>query len=237
MNDFRQRRKWSADEMDCPPGLRWSYAVNRNLVKGSRQKFQKTGDTGLASANGAKREVIIGDIGFADDTALAGFMDETMVAEGILAQTMQDWEERVNIGKTERLKLPGMGRNPYDTRELYDVPRVRHLGAILSEDGSNDPDTSRRAQRGYEVSRKLAKAWGLGSHRGRGIGSGLTFETRLKAMRACAVSTMTAGCRSRTWNKYELKKLQRVANYCVRRAFGMDIWNMERTPRLGRDDA
>ena len=45
-------------------------------------------------------------------------------------------------------------------------------------------------------------------------------------MRACAVATMTAGCRSRSWNKYELKKLQRVANYCVRRAFGMDIWNM-----------
>ena len=70
-----------------PPGAAMVLCRKSELGQGIETEVSKTGDTGLASA---KREVIIGDIGFADDTALAGFIDETMVAEGILAQTMQD---------------------------------------------------------------------------------------------------------------------------------------------------
>ena len=47
------------------------------------------------------RETTIGDLGFADDTRLIGFADEMKEAEQITIQTMGDWEEKVNMAKTE----------------------------------------------------------------------------------------------------------------------------------------
>ena len=45
-------------------------------------------------------------------------------------------------------------------------------------------------------------------------------------MKACAISALTASCRSRAWSKKDLGRVQKVANYAVRRCFGMDVWNM-----------
>ena len=199
MKDFRQRRKRKAEEMGKPPGIRWSYVVDGRIIKQSRQRGQKTGDKGWHSV---KRTTTIGDIGFADDTAIVGFIQEAISAETVLTQTMEDWEEKVNKGKTERLRISCAGRANNDVRMEYEVDKVKHLGGILSESASTDPDTSRRVQRGYEIARKVAKAWGLGSKRGRGHGSGLSITTRLDVMQSCVMSAMTAGCRSRAWNIY-----------------------------------
>ena len=45
---------------------------------------------------------------------------------------------------------------------------------------------------------------------------------------------MLSGCRTRGWTPYGVLRLQRVANYAVRRSFGMDCLLME---ELGVSDA
>ena len=76
------------------------------------------------------------------------------------------------------------------------------------------------------MARKVAKAWGVGSHRGRGAESGVVKSARLKVMKGTVVPSLTTFCRSRAWSRAALGQIQRVANYAVRRAMGMDIHNM-----------
>eukprot|EP00969_Alexandrium_andersonii_P232151 10250979-Alexandrium_andersonii.AAC.1 len=60
-------------------------------------------------------ETVIGDVGYADDTMVVGEEEEAVVAEAILCETLGEWEERVNQGKTERLRVGGE-RAAYDVR-------------------------------------------------------------------------------------------------------------------------
>jgi ribonuclease HI len=148
-------------------------------------------------------------------------------AEELLARVMQDWEERVNRGKTERLIVSSAPRAAYDVRREYEVSTVRHLGAHHNEKATFDTDTQYRVSRGREIVRRLAKAWGVGTHHGRGRGSGLSIPTRLQILHACVISAMTSNSRSRPWGQREIGRMQRVANYAVRRAFGMDVYIMQ----------
>eukprot|EP00969_Alexandrium_andersonii_P218658 9658029-Alexandrium_andersonii.AAC.1 len=59
--------------------------------------------------------------------------EEAVVAEEVLCETLGDWEERVNKGKTERLRVGG-SRSPYDVRGEGEEAAVRHAGGWLSED-------------------------------------------------------------------------------------------------------
>ena len=172
---------------------------------------------------GEVREVVLGDVMFADDTTLLGTPEEMYIAEAIFVQTLQDWEEKVNLGKTEILMVRSDGRAVYDTRRKGESGTVRQLGAWLDESGVTRPDTVKRVTRGYGLARKVAKAWGIGSSQGRGANSGLSISSRLKAMKGTVFPALTTFSRSRSWTEGELKKLQRVANYAVRRAFGMDV--------------
>jgi hypothetical protein len=79
--------------------------VDGRLTRQSRIRQQSVGEKGFASV---KREVCIGDIGYADNTALVGAEEEVMIAEKILVQVITDWEEKVNRAKTERLRLSCM---------------------------------------------------------------------------------------------------------------------------------
>ena len=74
---------------------------------------------------------------------------------------------------------------------------------------------------------KIAKAWSIGSDRGRGRNSGLTITTRLQIMRQTVVPVLTSFSRSRSWNKRQMEQIERVARYAVRRAMGMDIYAMQ----------
>ena len=56
--------------------------------------------------------------------------------------------------------------------------------------------------------------------------SKLKTHVKLKFMKAIVRPTLTAFCKSRAWNRMQLAKVQRAANYAVRRAMGMDTWNM-----------
>ena len=59
------------------------------------------------------------------------------------------------------------------------------------------------------------------------MGSKIKKSVRLQVMQATVLPTMLTFSRSRPWTKEQIKKAQRVANYAVRRAMGMDIWVMK----------
>eukprot|EP00969_Alexandrium_andersonii_P309894 13695824-Alexandrium_andersonii.AAC.1 len=87
-------------------------------------------------------ETVIGDIGYADDTMIAGEEEEMVSAEHILCETLEDWEERVNRDKTERLRVGG-DRAAYDVRGSGESGTVRHAGGWLSEDSRQHVDTAK----------------------------------------------------------------------------------------------
>lgn len=155
-------------------------------------------------------------------------------AEEILMTTMGDWEEKVNKGKTENLRMTGGRRAPYDVRREFETAVVRHLGAMHREDGDRCADTGKRISVAHALVRAIAKGWSIGTAHGRGRESGIDIPTRLQVLESCVMGALLFGCRTRGWTGYEVTKMQRVANYAVRRAFGMDTILME---ELGLSDA
>jgi hypothetical protein len=165
---------------------------------------------------------------------LAGLEDEMEDAEEILMTTMGDWDEKVNKGKTEKLRMTGGRRAPYDVRREFEAEVVRHLGAMHREDGDRCADTGKRISVAHALVRAIAKGWSIGTSHGRGRESGIDIPTRLQVLESCVMGALLFGCRTRGWTGYEVTKMQRVANYAVRRAFGMDTILME---ELGLSDA
>ncbi len=78
MQDFRVRRKRKAEELNRTSGLRWTYCVDGRISKRGCARRQKVGDTGFASG---KKSLVLGDVGFADDIAITGILEEMVVAE------------------------------------------------------------------------------------------------------------------------------------------------------------
>eukprot|EP00969_Alexandrium_andersonii_P314136 13877898-Alexandrium_andersonii.AAC.1 len=100
MQDFRARREESAAAVPGRvPGLRWCYKVDGRVRKVATLRHEEHRD----SLGRGIKETVIGDIGYADDTMVVGEEEEAVVAEAVLCETLGDWEERVNRGKTERL--------------------------------------------------------------------------------------------------------------------------------------
>ena len=60
---------------------------------------------------------------------------------------------------------------------------MKHVGSWVSEDGRHDVDTDTTIQAAYGAIRRLAKAWGIGSDRGRGENSGLRKTVRLETLK------------------------------------------------------
>jgi len=224
MEDFRARRAEEAKKRKWEPGLAWNYKVDGRMAKCCRLR-ESTGDAEKGKASEV-RKVIIGDTGFADDTAILGREDEVKVAEAILAQTMADWGERLHPDKTERLRMSGTRRVLTDVRGPGEKAEVRNVGGWVSEKCGHGKDTLHRVWRGHLMVRKIAKAWSVGSKRGRGRESGLGITTRLQVMKQTVVPVVMSFARSRSWNKKELGQIERVARYAVRRAMGMDIYAM-----------
>lgn len=229
LRDFRLRRKRRAEEMDRAPGIPWVYQIDGKLKKTSEKRQQIGRDT-VSSFESC----VLGDAGFADDTMLAGLEDEMEDAEEILMTTMGDWEEKVNKGKTEKLRMTGGRRAPYDVRREFETEVVRHLGAMHREDGDRCADTGKRISVAHALVRAIAKGWSIGTSHGRGRESGIDIPTRLQVLESCVMGALLFGCRTRGWTGFEVTKMQRVANYAVRRAFGMDTILME---ELGLSDA
>ena len=122
MEDFRKRRAAAAEAQGRAPGLKWYYKIDGRTVKKGRLRYGRDGNTGWASEI---REVTLGNYGFADDTGIGGLEEEAREAEKIFVATLGDWEERVNEGKTERLRIGGAEAwmSPYDVRNKGEKER------------------------------------------------------------------------------------------------------------------
>ena len=85
MEDFRSRRAEAAERKKRKPGLDWHYKVDGRIMKKGRPR--RGGEGGFSRE---VHKVVIGDLGFADDTAIVGEEEEAREAEGILKETLGD---------------------------------------------------------------------------------------------------------------------------------------------------
>ncbi len=87
---------------------------------------------------------MLGDMELMDDTMLIGLADEVHVAEKIFIQTLEDWGEKVNVGKTEKIRVSAQGRVMTDVRNLGELEVVRYIGSRLSEKADSRVDINKR---------------------------------------------------------------------------------------------
>ena len=139
-----------------------------------------------------------------------------------LEETFTDWNEKLNRDKTETLVLTP-GATP-ETNNKSEAPhrKVRHVGGILNDAGTQWADTLHRYIMAKKRAKDIAKAWSTGTSHGRGNTSRVKIATRLRIMLSVVVPTLTTFGRSRAWTKSQIRSLQAVQTYALRRCFGLD---------------
>ena len=212
MADYRTRRSRAAEETGAQPGIQWKTKITGQFTK--RQA--------CLNSNRQIRQDILGDIQFADDTATFAQESEAVAADSMLETTFTDWGEKLNRNKTETLRIVPAARPEKRGRDADLPDTVRHVGGYLSATATQWKDTIHRGSMAMQRARAVAKAWSLGSSKGRGATSGIRFATRLKVMHSIIVPTLTAFGRSRAWTRAQVEHLQTRQNYAIQRALGLD---------------
>ena len=98
---------------------------------------------------------VIGAVEFADDTVTCSAASLAPAVEQLFDDTLHDWGQRRNVGKTERLLVvPNATRVQAGHLMRWVVLKlgpcvktVRHVGGLLSANGRHDHDTSYRVSR------------------------------------------------------------------------------------------
>ena len=98
MLTFRARRAEEAEKLQATPGIT-CFKVDGRLTRTGRARHSSRG----------VQEVTVGDVEFADDTALLGQVDELVGAEKVFVQTLRDWEQQEQQGKREKLVISPAG--------------------------------------------------------------------------------------------------------------------------------
>ena len=224
MTDFRARRKEAASLGQMDEGIDWVAQVDGGLFR--PRSSRKRGRCQLRT--------VIGDVEFADDTVTCSVASFAPAVEQLFDDTLHDWSQRRNVGKTERLLVvPTAPRVQAGTPEMGCVearPRVktvRHVGGLLSADGRHDHDTSYRVSRARRMVGMIARSWSRGQKDKRGRSSPLSLPLRLRLMKAHVDPILSTFCRSRSWTKAQLHSLKRAQAYALRRAFGVDRFSMQ----------
>ena len=216
MITFRARRAASASETGLCPGVAWDFKVDGRLVRSGRARHSSRG----------VRSVTIGDVEFADDTALLGWVDELKGAEALFVKTLLDWEQQEHVGKREKLVIVPGGRSKMDVLHRFEVRLLKHLGAAHCDSADQWAETKRRVQAGFFAVKRVAKYWSLGTHRGRGNKRGLTHSRKLRVMRCVVEGTLLACCKTRVWSLVQERKASQVMARGIRRCLGLDRYNM-----------
>ena len=224
MRTFRARRQIAAQALNRSPGLPWQFKVDGRLT---RRPAGKTSSRGV-------EEVCLGDLEYADDTQIFGFLDEVSDAELIFSQTLADWEQQEHLGKRETLILCSGGRSATEVLSQFERRTMKHLGAFLNDCADYWPDTKKRVQAGFLAVKRIARLWSLGTPHGRGSSRGLSNSRKLKVMKAVLEGTVLACSKSRVWSTVQEKKMQQVLSRGIRRCLGLDVVN---TREHGYSDA
>ena len=74
MKDYRLRRKRAAEASGQTPGVTWTYQVDGRLHKKAKTRHQSQQEAHPKDLG--FRSTVFGDVGFADDTTLAGYAYE-----------------------------------------------------------------------------------------------------------------------------------------------------------------
>ena len=93
MLDFRARRKEAAAAGLMDEGVEWIAQVDGDLFR--TRALRKKGKSQLRT--------VLGDVEFADDTVTCSAASSASAVEELFDSTLQDWSQRRNIAKTERL--------------------------------------------------------------------------------------------------------------------------------------
>ena len=157
MTDFRTRRGLAAQARDELPGIEWVYKIDGKLGKRQPERNQAGVETGL---------VVIGDVGYADDTAILGTSEEVCRAEVLFNQVCQDWEERVHPGKTEGLRMQGVGGQATDIPHQGETPGVKHVGGWVSACGTPTIEQNNRRKEVFRKVSNISKSWNFGGEPG-----------------------------------------------------------------------
>ena len=213
---FRARRLLSAESLGQQAGLVWSFKVDGNITRSGRAKGVSQGVWSTT----------LGDIEFADDTALLGEVEELASAELIFTQTLRDWGQQEHPEKREKLILQPGGRVKTNVFNEFEVQFLKHLGATLTDNADQWAETKKRVQAGSFAVKRIAKLWSLGTHRGRGKRAGLSNARRLRVMKCVLEGTLLACGKTRVWNLVQERKANQVLSRGVRRALGLDVFNM-----------
>ena len=151
---------------------------------------------------------MIGDIEFVDDTVNCCVGSFALVVEQLFDESLSDWSQKRNVGKTERfLVVPNARRIQVGVLEKGCVetkPRVkmvRHVGGLLSADGQHNHDRAKR------MVRMIARSWSRGQKDKRERSSPLSFPLRLRLMKAHVDPILSTLCRSRSWTKAQFRCL------------------------------
>ncbi len=194
------------------PGIQWEYKVDGKLCKQHTVRTQAGQETGT---------VIVGDMGYADDTAIVGEADEAMAADRLFSQVCLEWEEKVHPGKTEGLRLSGMGKHRTDVKSQGEVEAVKHVGGWVSETGRPFVEKAKRRE---NVQRKMfaaAQTWTFGGSGIRREACNIKRSVRLTIAKSVVRPTALATCRTRTWNQFMIHRLDQSVKACLRRCFGL----------------
>ena len=95
MLDFRARRKEAAAAGLMDEGVEWIAQVDGDLFR--TRALRKKGKCQLRT--------VLGDVEFADETVTCSAASSASAVEELFDSTLQDWSQRRNIAKTERLLL------------------------------------------------------------------------------------------------------------------------------------
>ena len=131
----------------------------------------------------ANFRMVLGDVEFADDTVICSAAPFAPAVEQLFDDALNDWSQRRNVGKTERLLVvpnaPRVQVGGSETGCVEARPRAKvaqHVGSLfLSADGRHDHDTSCRVRRARRMVGMLARSWARGHKDRRGRSSPLSL--------------------------------------------------------------
>ena len=157
MSDFRRRRKRKAEETGLTPGLDWTTKVDGKL----RRPHQEMRVKQKGRIQHQDRQ-IIGDVEFADDTALFANIEKAQDAENALKEAMSDWDVKLNTGMTEKIIVVPGGRPEMEIRMETEKKEARHIGGWIEENGGHAKETTKRIVAAQLRVGQVARAWSLG---------------------------------------------------------------------------
>ena len=146
MLTFRARRAALSSVQHVQPGIQWNYKVDVRLTRTGHSKHTARGVV----------STIVGDVEFADDTALLGWMDELQGAEALFVQALRDWEQEEHSGKREKLVLVPGGRGGTDVLNQFEARLLKHLGATHCDNADQWAETKKRVQAGFFAVKRIS---------------------------------------------------------------------------------